>query len=124
MMSRGWADFLRDMLAVMFCNVMIEVVRGNRGGHVSQLEVEKLARRVIGWSVARGLQPETYPQDAPRRPVVALTDELAGSDGDIVTAAIKTLGLGPVVGARTWGGGIGIDGYHRPHVGTARTRPA
>ena len=63
----------------------------------------------------------TYPQDAPRGPVVALADEFAGSDGDIVTAAIKILGLGPVVGTRTWGGVIGIDGLapargrHRNH---------
>ncbi len=41
---------------------------------------------------------------------MALADEFAGSDGDIVTAAIKTLGLGPVIGARTWGGVVGIDG--------------
>ena len=33
----------------------------------------------------------SYPQDAPRGPVVALADEFAGSDGDIVTAAIQTL---------------------------------
>ncbi len=123
MVSEGWADFHRDLHAEMFCDALIVDVRGNRGGHTSQLVVEKLARRVIGWSVARGLQPETYPQDAPRGPVVALTDEFAGSDGDIVTAAIKTLGLGPVVGARTWGGVIGIDGYHRLVEGTGITVP-
>ena len=37
---------------------------------------------------------------------------LAGSDGDIVTAAIQALKLGPVVGARTWGGVIGYDDPH------------
>jgi tricorn protease len=113
MVSEGWADFHRDLHAEMVRDALIVDVRGNRGGHTSQLVVEKLARRVIGWSVPRGLRPETYPQDAPRGPVVALADEFAGSDGDIVTAAIKTLGLGPVVGTRTWGGVIGIDGYHR-----------
>jgi tricorn protease len=123
MVSEGWADFHRDLHAEMVCDALIVDVRGNRGGHTSQLVVEKLARRVIGWSVARGLQPETYPQDAPRGPVVALTDEFAGSDGDIVTAAIKILGLGPVVGTRTWGGVIGIDGYHRLVEGTGITVP-
>ena len=67
-------------------------VRGNRGGHVSELVVEKLARRVVGWDMPRGRSPATYPQDAPRGPVVALADEHAGSDGDIVTAAIRALG--------------------------------
>ena len=41
--------------------------------------------------------------------MVTLADEFAGSDGNIVTAAIRLLGLGPVVGTRTWGGVIGID---------------
>jgi tricorn protease len=55
--------------------------------------------------------------------VVALVDEFAGSDGDIVTAVIKTLGLGPVVGTRTWGGVVGIDGYHWLVDGTGITVP-
>ncbi len=85
--------------------------------------VEKLARRVIAWEMPRGLRPITYPQDAPRGPVVAVTDECAGSDGDIVTAAIRTLGLGPVVGTRTWGGVIGIDNGHELVDGTQVTVP-
>ena len=109
MQSQGWADFHRDLHTEMAREALIIDVRGNRGGHTSQLVVEKIARRVIGWSVPRGMRPETYPEDAPRGPVVAVTDEFAGSDGDIVTAAIKILGLGPVVGTRTWGGVIGID---------------
>ena len=123
MVSAGWADFHRDLRAEMVREGLIVDVRGNRGGHTSQLVVEKLARRVIGWDVPRGLESRTYPEDAPRGPVVALADEFAGSDGDIVTAAIKILGLGPVVGTRTWGGVIGIDGWHRLVDGTGITVP-
>ena len=123
MMSVGWADFHRDLHTEMEHQALIVDVRGNRGGHTSQLVVEKLARRVIGWDVPRGMRPLTYPQDAPRGPVVALADEFAGSDGDIVTAAIKILGLGPVVGTRTWGGVNGIDGWHRLVDGTGITAP-
>ena len=54
--------------------------------------------------------------------MVALADEHSGSDGDIVTAAIKRLGIGPVVGTRTWGGVIGIDGRYRSS--TARGSPS
>ena len=123
MVGEGWADFHRDLHAEMVREALIVDVRGNRGGHTSQLVVEKLARRVIGWDVPRGMRPETYPLDAPRGPVVALADEFSGSDGDIVTAAIKILGLGPVVGTRTWGGVIGIDGFHQLVDGTAITIP-
>src|SRR6201995_2216723 len=86
--------------------------RGNTGGHTSQLVVEKLARRVIGWDGPGGMLPTPYPEDPPRGPGVAVTDECAGSDGAIVTAAIRLLRLGPVVGARTWGGVIGYDDDH------------
>jgi tricorn protease len=123
MMSGGWADFHRDLRGEMIFDALIIDVRSNRGGHTSQLVVEKLARRVIAWSVPRGLQATSYPLDAPRGPVVALADEQAGSDGDVVTAAIRTLGLGPVVGTRTWGGVIGIDEWHELVDGSAITVP-
>jgi tricorn protease len=57
--------------------------------------------------------------------MVTVSDEFAGSDGDIVTAAVKLLGLGPVVGTRTWGGVVGIDGVpgHELVDGTHMTVP-
>ena len=110
MMGEGWAHLHRDLRAEMGRDALIVDVRGNRGGHTSQLIVEKLARRIVGWKIPRHLRPYSYPQEARRGPLVALADEFAGSDGDIVTAAIRTLGLGPVIGTRTWGGVVGIDG--------------
>lgn len=98
-------------------------VRENRGGHTSQLVVEKLARRIVGWDVPRGMRPSSYPEDAPRGPVVAVANEFSGSDGDIVNAAIKALGIGPVVGTRTWGGTVGIDSRYRLVDGTLVTQP-
>jgi tricorn protease len=123
MTGEGWAHFHRDLRAEMTRDLLILDVRHNRGGHTSELVVEKLARRVLGWDVPHALRPQTYPQDVPRGPVVALADEFAGSDGDIITAALRILGLGPVVGTRTWGGVIGIDeGFHLVD-GTAITVP-
>jgi tricorn protease len=123
MMGEGWAHFHRDLRAEMARDMLILDVRQNRGGHVSELVVEKLARRIMGWDLGRGRRPGTYPQDVPRGPVVALTDEFAGSDGDMITAALRILGLGPVVGARTWGGVIGIDEWFRLVDGTTMTIP-
>jgi tricorn protease len=123
MVSEGWSDFHRDLRGEMEYEALIVDVRSNRGGHTSQLIVEKLARRIIGWDAVRNARSESYPLQAPRGPVVAIADEWAGSDGDIVTAAIKTLKIGQVVGARTWGGVIGIDGWHRLVDGTSMTMP-
>ena len=52
-----------------------------------------------------------------------MADEFAGSDGDIVTAAVRTLGLGPVVGTRTWGGVIGFTELHGLVDGTQLSVP-
>nr|WP_035854265.1 S41 family peptidase [Kitasatospora azatica] len=124
MMSAGWAQFHRDLRVEMAKEGLLVDLRENRGGHTSQLIVEKLARRIVGWGMGRDLATfDPYPGDAPRGPVVALADEHAGSDGDIVNAAIQALGIGPVVGTRTWGGVIGIDGRYSLVDGTAVTQP-
>ena len=123
MVSQGWADFHRDLRTEMLRDALIVDVRGNTGGHTSELVVEKLARKVIAWDVPNGLIPSTYPENAPRGPVVAIADECSGSDGDIVTGAIRLLRLGPVVGARTWGGVIGYDYEHELIDGTQITVP-
>ncbi|RIJ78654.1 peptidase S41 [Nakamurella silvestris] len=123
MVSGGWAQFHRDLPLEMRRQALIVDVRGNRGGYTSQLVIEKLARRVIGWGLGRGFAPESYPMDARRGPLVAVADMHSGSDGDIVTAAIKALKLGPVVGNRTWGGVIGIDMRYHLIDGTLVTQP-
>ena len=123
MVSEGWADFLRDLRSEMLRDAVIVDIRSNGGGHTSELVIEKLNRHVIGWDNRRGMQPGTYPDGAPRGPIVALADEFAGSDGDIVTAAIQALELGPVVGTRTWGGVIGYDEEHELVDGTKMTVP-
>ena len=123
MMGEGWAHFHRDLRVEMARDTLIMDIRMNRGGHVSELVVEKLARRIMGWDMPRSMQPVSYPKDTPRGPVVALADENAGSDGDMITAAIKMLGLGTVVGARTWGGVIGIEAPFQLVDGTSMTVP-
>jgi tricorn protease len=123
MVGTGWAQLHRDLRLEVGRDGLVVDVRDNNGGHTSELVIEKIVRRVIGWQMPRGARPTTYPTDAPRGPVVAVTNEHAGSDGDIVTAAIKSLGIGPVVGMRTWGGVIGIDMRYDLVDGTSVTQP-
>ncbi|QOV38401.1 PDZ domain-containing protein [Streptomyces ferrugineus] len=123
MQAPGWAQIHRDLRVEVAREGLVVDVRENGGGHTSQLVVEKLARRIVGWELPRGMRPYSYPVDAPRGPVVAVANEFSGSDGDIVNAAIKALGLGPVVGTRTWGGVVGIDSRYRLVDGTLITQP-
>ncbi len=102
------AEFHRSYLQEVGRDGLIIDVRYNGGGHVSQLLLEKLARRRIGFSLSRWHGVEPYPADSPSGPMVALTNEFAGSDGDIFSHGFKIYKLGPLIGRRTWGGVIGI----------------
>jgi tricorn protease len=124
MQSTGWAQLHRDLGHAARREGLIVDVRYNRGGHTSQLVLSRLAKKVLGWVRARHYEePDPYPDAAPRGPVVLVANEFAGSDGDIINAASQALGLGPVVGVRTWGGVIGIDGRFHLVDGTGITQP-
>lgn len=123
MMGNGWAELHRDLRLEVARDGLIVDVRDNGGGHVSELVLEKLARSVHAWELPRHHGPMTYPHDAPRGPRVLVTNEQAGSDGDIVTAGFKQRRLGPVVGTRTWGGVIGIDMRYQLVDRTSVTQP-
>ncbi|MFD4139154.1 S41 family peptidase [Streptomyces sp. NPDC058572] len=119
----GWAQFNRDLRLEVSRPALIVDVRGNAGGHISELVIEKLTRKILGWDLTRNAQPVSYTSNAPRGPVVAIADEATSSDGDMITAAFKLLNLGPVVGSRTWGGVVGMTGRHRLGDGTVITVP-
>ena len=123
MVAHGWGQLHRDLDRETARDALVIDVRRNRGGHTSQLVAELIGRRVTAWSMPRGEVPGTYPAHAPRGPVVVLTDEFAGSDGDIITQVAKLRGIGPVIGTRTWGGVIGIDGRFTLADGTGVNQP-
>ena len=123
MQSAGFAEFHRYFIAECDRAGLIVDLRYNRGGHVSQLLLEKLARRRIGYDLQRWGQPQPYPAEAPLGPVVALTNEHAGSDGDIFSHCFKLMKLGTLVGKRTWGGVIGIWPRHKLADGSETTQP-
>ena len=124
MAAHGWAEFHRLIETATRCDAVIADVRFNGGGHTSELVIERLARKVIGWGFGRHFdKPFTYPSQGLRGPVVFVTNPYAGSDGDIVTGAAQNMELGPVVGERSWGGVVGIDGRFSLVDGTEVTQP-
>jgi len=102
---------------------MVVDTRWNGGGAVSQMIVERLRRSVDSFNRNRGGGVSTYPARTLNGPFVVLTNEFAGSDGDIFPAAIQIEGLAPVIGTRSWGGVVGISSM-RPMVdGGLMTQP-
>jgi tricorn protease len=119
----GFSEFHRGYLSEFDRKGLIVDVRYNRGGHVSPLLLEKLARKRVGYDTPRYGAPTPYPPESVNGPMVALTNQFAGSDGDIFSHCFKLYKLGPLVGKRTWGGVIGIDPYHHLVDGTLTTQP-
>ncbi|HLS13302.1 MAG TPA: PDZ domain-containing protein [Beutenbergiaceae bacterium] len=124
MIATGWAQMHRDLRHASRAEGIVVDVRYNRGGHTSQLVLSRLTATVLGWARARHYDSAiAYPSQASRGPVVFVANEDSGSDGDIINAAAQAVGLGPVVGVRTWGGVVGIDGRFQLVDGTSITQP-
>jgi tricorn protease len=123
MMGRGYAEFHRGYLAELDRAALIVDVRYNSGGHVSPLILEKIARRRVGYTIHRWRPPSPYPRDSILGPRVAITNEESGSDGDIFSHCFKLMGIGPLIGKRTWGGVIGISPHDQFVDGGGTTQP-
>jgi len=119
----GLIMFHRMFLAEVDYDGLVVDVRFNGGGSVSGLLLQKLARKRIGYDLTRWWGANPYPNDAPMGAMVMLTNEQAGSDGDIISHSFKLMKLGKLVGKRTWGGVIGIWPRHWLADGTITTQP-
>jgi len=85
-------------------------VRYNGGGFIPDRMIELLARPVLNYWARRGLSPAPTPAFANAGPKVCLTNGQAGSGGDAFPYYFRKMGLGPLIGTRTWGGLIGLSG--------------
>jgi len=104
----GLNEFTKLYFPQIRKHALIVDVRGNGGGFVSPLVAERLRRAFLMIGIARNGVPLTDPPQAFTGPMVTLCNEFSASDGDIFPYRFKALGLGKLIGKRTWGGVVGI----------------
>ena len=106
----GLNDFVKYYYPQLNKEALVIDVRGNGGGFVSPIIIERLRRVAAQITITRNSKPGIDPDGTMNGPLVLLCDEFSASDGDIVTYRFKFYKLGTVVGKRTWGGVVGIRG--------------
>ncbi|MDR1337314.1 MAG: PDZ domain-containing protein [Tannerella sp.] len=85
--------------------------RANGGGNVSPMILERLAREPYRMTMYRGsTRNGTVPDAVQVGPKVCLINKYSASDGDLFPWGFRALGLGKLIGTRTWGGIVGISG--------------
>ncbi|MGI9087464.1 MAG: S41 family peptidase [Chthoniobacterales bacterium] len=104
----GLNEFTKLYFPQIHKKALIVDVRGNGGGFVSPLVIERLRRALVMVEIARNGVPQTNPPQTFLGPLVTLIDEFSASDGDIFPYRFRAMGLGKLIGKRTWGGVIGI----------------
>jgi tricorn protease len=106
----GNRELLKGMLAEARRDALIIDDRYNGGGFIPDRMIELLARTPLNYWVWRGFEPQPRPLLSHDGPKAMLINGLASSGGDALPYYFRKLGLGPLIGTRTWGGLIGISG--------------
>lgn len=108
MSGSGLVEFTKGFYPQVDKDGLIIDVRYNGGGNVSQLVIDRLNRKLWAYMTPRRGKSGTYPARVHIGHKVVITNQNAGSDGDIFPESFQVLGLGPVIGMRSWGGVVGI----------------
>ena len=113
----GLDEFTRLFYSQLDKKALIIDDRMNGGGNVSPMILERLQREVYRMNMYRNgsEQLATIPESAHYGPKVCLIDKYSSSDGDLFPYGFRQLGIGKLIGMRTWGGIVGISGS-RPYL--------
>jgi len=106
----GLNEFVKRYYPQLSKKALIVDVRGNGGGNVSPMLIERLRREAAMTRIIRNAEPGTNPPAVFMGPMVCLMDEFSASDGDIFPYRFRHHGLGKLIGKRSWGGVVGIRG--------------
>jgi tricorn protease len=104
----GLNEFAKYFYPQFRKEALIVDVRGNGGGNVSPMLIERLRREAAMITIARNTSPSLNPDGIIPGPKVCLIDEFSASDGDIFAYRFRYYNLGKLIGKRTWGGVVGI----------------
>ena len=120
----GLNEFVKHFYPQLDKKALIIDDRGNGGGNVSPMILERLLRRVQRANMSRNTEiPSQTPRQMLLGPVVVLVNQYSASDGDLFPYGVKKYGIGKVIGVRTWGGVVGIRGTHPFIDGAVLNKP-
>jgi tricorn protease len=111
--SRDISAWYREFYPVFDRQAIVLDFRHNNGGNIDSIILEKLLRRAWFYWKDRVGVPTSNMQYAPRGHLVALCDQNTASDGEAVIEGFRRLGLGKIIGMRTWGGEIWLSSSNR-----------
>jgi tricorn protease len=120
----GYTSFNRYFFAQVGKQGVIMDDRFNSGGQSADYIINYLQRRLLNyWYTPDGaVSPE--PGEAIFGPKTMIINQYAGSGGDLIPWYFHDVGLGPLIGERTWGGEVGITGYPPLIDGGSVTAPS
>jgi tricorn protease len=107
--GNNYTEWVKNFYPVFNRKGLIIDVRHNRGGNIDSWILEKLMRRAWFYWQGRMGNPTWNMQYAFRGHMVVLCDEFTASDGEAFSEGFRRLGLGKVIGMRTWGGEIWLS---------------
>jgi tricorn protease len=102
-------DFVKQFYPIFNRKGLILDVRHNNGGNIDSWVLEKLLRKAWMYWQGRSGGPTWNMQEAFRGHMVILCDQTTASDGEAITEGFRRLGMGKVIGMRTWGGEIWLS---------------
>lgn len=108
--THGLNEFVKYYYPQLQKKALIIDDRGNGGGNVSPMIIERLRREITMFTFARNTSASPSPDGMQWGPKICLIDEFSASDGDLFPFQFKQLKIGKLVGKRTWGGVVGIRG--------------
>ena len=107
------AQWARDFFPMVNRQGLILDLRHNNGGNIDSWILGSLLRKTWMYWAPRDGVPQGNMQDSFRGHIVALIDAQTASDGETTANGLRRLGLGKLIGMRTWGGGIWLSQTNR-----------